>query len=230
METIKPGMLFISADGDGIGKLVGRSVLANDVEALHKVSARIDAAQAFILNWCKQVDGIKISGGGDEFTAAIPIKALVELEYLRKSIEKSFGYTISVGVGKSLAEAGTALLVAKLRGKDRIVRFTEELKKDIKKAKRRVREKRASQEEYKLAEAYLTKAENMLCDLHKNKVCDLHKSEEGKHAPHTEPNTDDPCPYCADSEDNRTDDCQYCQDVDAEENADGTAGMRECGA
>lgn len=47
------------------------------------------------------------------------------------------------------------------------------------------------------------------------------KSEEGKH---------DPCPYCADSEDNRTDDCAYCQDLDAEENADGTAGMDDCPA
>jgi hypothetical protein len=36
------------------------------------------------------------------------------------------------------------------------------------------------------------------------------------------------CPYCADNEDNRTDDCAYCQDLDAEENADGTAGMDDC--
>lgn len=230
MEKIKPGMIYISADGDGIGKLVGRAVLANDVDELHAVSGRIDAAQDFTLHWCKQVGGVKISGGGDEFTAAIPPESKEELKKLRESIEKAFGYTISIGVGRSLSEAGTALLVAKLRGKDRIVYFNKQIKEDIKKAKRRVREGRATQEEYKLSEAYLEKAESMLCDLHKSKVCDLHKSEEGKHAPHIEPNTDDPCPYCADSEDNRTDDCQYCQDLDAVENADGTAGMNDCSA
>jgi hypothetical protein len=63
---------------------------------------------------------------------------------------------------------------------------------------------------------------------HKNHVHALHKSEEGKHAPHTSEDVDDPCPYCADDEDNRTDDCQYCADLDAEENADGTAGMHDC--
>jgi hypothetical protein len=375
MEKIKPGMFYIAADGDGVGKKVGRAVLANDVDELHKISNRIDAAQDFILHWCKDVSGVKVSGGGDEFTAAVPQDALKKLEALRKSVEKSFGYTISVGVGKSLSEAGTSLLVAKLRGKDRIVYFDNKLKKDIQKAKRRVREKRATPDEYKLSEAYLAKAENMLCDLHKsdtkalstnakegkvvtkrpvdtltrvtggktkptisheemlkvpsyvhghiaskhrsqaqafdpqnagwsNKkgnveisnrhhkadamhsayethlkhpsdrtdqffvndeghakaqkeagekakklhddlssievgtkmgkseqyVCELHKSEEGKHAPHTEPNTNDPCPYCADNEDNRTDDCAYCQDLDAEENADGTAGMHDCPA
>ena len=167
MNEIKPGWFYIAADGDGIGKLVGRAVIANNVEELHKVSNRIDAAQDFILHWCKDSGGTKISGGGDEFTAAIPPEAKNSLKDLRASIQKSFGYTISIGVGRSLSEAGTALLVAKLRGKDRIVYFNKHIKDDIKKAKRRVREGRASQEEYKLSEAYLEKSENMLCNLHK---------------------------------------------------------------
>jgi hypothetical protein len=220
MENIKPGMLFISADGDGVGKLVGRAILANDIDALHKVSNRIDSAQDFILHWCKDINGIKISGGGDEFTAAIPLEAKEEIKNLRTSIEKSFGYTISVGVGRSLSEAGTALLVAKLRGKDRIVYFNKKIKEDIKKAKRRVREGRASQEEYKLSEAYLEKAEVMLCDLHKHEE-GFHNSAEAKEGK---------LMFNPDSEDNRTDDCAYCQDLDAEENADGTAGMHECPA
>lgn len=55
----------------------------------------------------------------------------------------------------------------------------------------------------------------------------LNKSEEVKHDPQPSEGEHDPCPYCADSEDNRTDDCAYCQDLDAEENADGTAGMHD---
>ena len=141
-------MLYIFADGDSIGKMCGRAVIANDVDELHAVSSRIDAAQDFIQHWCEQVNGIKISGGGDEFSAAIPIDSKDKIEDLRRSIEKAFGYTLSVGVGRNLAEAGTALLVAKLRGKDRVVYFNKKIKDDIKKAKRRVREKRDSQDEF----------------------------------------------------------------------------------
>ena len=186
---IKDDMIFISADGDGIGKKVGRAVIANDVEELHKVSARIDAAQDFILHWCKQHDGIKISGGGDEFTAAIPKEAQDHLEGLRKDIEHAFGYTISVGVGSNLAEAGTALLVAKLRGKDRIVCYSEQIKEDIKKAKRRVREHRATPDEYKLSEAYLKKAEGM---------------------------NEQDCPYCQQTDGIDPTHCKWCHDLEAQ--------------
>ena len=225
MENIKPGMLFIAVDGDGIGKLVGRAVIANDADELHAVSARIDAAQDYIDHWCEQVKGVKISGGGDEATMAIPKDSKYAIEDLRSGIEKAFGYTISVGVGRSLAEAGTALLVAKLRGKDRIVWFNKKIKEDIKKAKRRVREKRATPDEYKLSEAYLKKAEIMKKHLHKTHTCELKKSEEGKHD--SAAAKEGKAPFQADDEDNRTDDCAYCQDLDAEENADGTAGMHD---
>jgi hypothetical protein len=77
----------------------------------------------------------------------------------------------------------------------------------------------------------------MVCKLHKKEAHKkhlhvLHKHEEGFHDPKNEiePESDDKCPYCADDEDNRTDDCAYCQDLDAEENADGTAGMHDCPA
>ena len=145
--------LFLFIDGDSIGAMCGRAVMANDVEKLRSVSSRIDAAQEFIQNWCAQVGGIKISGGGDEASMQIKESSKDKIEGLRSSIEKSFGYTISVGVGRNLSEAGTALLVAKLRGKDRIVWFNKKIKEDIKKAKRRVREKRATPDEYKLSEA-----------------------------------------------------------------------------
>ena len=306
-------------DGDSIGALCGRAVMANDVEKLRSVSSRIDAAQEFIQSWCAQVGGIKISGGGDEASMQIPESSREKIKELRSGIEKSFGYTISVGVGKSLSEAGTALLVAKLRGKNRVVYFNKHIKEDIKKAKRRVREKRASQEEYKLAEAYLEKSESMklcklhkgptrdqygstattghekgvhvgtefretdkksagqsdtgnhlddhrnsrlpadlradsmkyakeghkkvlseikampkpnlgkventkLCNLHKSKLCDTHKSA---HSHHIHKNDDFAPKHNHENEDDRSDDCALCQDLDAQENADGTAGMHD---
>ena len=215
---IKEGMIFISADGDGIGKQVGRAVIANDVDELHKVSARIDAAQDFILHWCQHHDGIKISGGGDEFTAALPKEAEEHIESLRKDIEHAFGYTISVGVGSNLAEAGTALLVAKLRGKNRIVKYSEEIKYDIKKAKRRVREKRASPDEYKLSEAYLKKAEGM-----NEQDCPYCQQTDGIDPSHCKwchdleaaPGEED-CPYCKESQQaamGNENDCPFCNET-----------------
>jgi hypothetical protein len=209
-----------------VGKLVGRAVIANDVDELHSISSRIDAAQDFILHWCQQVGGIKISGGGDEATMSVPTEAKDDIKNLRECVEKSFGYTLSVGVGRNLSEAGTALLVAKLRGKNRIIWFNKKIKEDIKKAKRRVREKRATPDEYKLAEAYLNKAEDMTCNLHKSHFHTLHKHEEGAH--NSAEAKEGKLPANPDNEDNRTDDCAYCQDLDAEENADGTAGMHDC--
>jgi len=74
-------------------------------------------------------------------------------------------------------------------------------------------------------------------EAHKKHMHELHKHlvksevEDGNHKEGAHDSTateDDDCPYCADQEDNRTDDCQYCQDLDAQENADGTAGMDDC--
>lgn len=220
-------MLFIAADGDGIGKLVGRAVIANDVDKLHKVSARIDAAQDFILHWAKQNDGIKISGGGDEFTAAIPKEAIDQIEKLRKDVEYAFGYTISIGIGKNLSEAGTALLIAKLRGKDRIVHFTDKLQEEIKKAKTRVKKGKASQEEYKLAEAYLEKSEGKdMAEKPEEQECAYCDQSDGTDPDHckychdAEMAADEaPCKYCAENE-AKENECPYCKD--ATEGADCT--------
>lgn len=69
-----------------------------------------------------------------------------------------------------------------------------------------------------------------ICKLHKkekHKRHKLHKHEEG-YSNDPDVTEDDACPYCQDNEDDRTDDCAYCQDLDAQENADGTAGMDNC--
>jgi hypothetical protein len=55
---------------------------------------------------------------------------------------------------------------------------------------------------------------------------DLHKHEEGFHD--SAATKEGVANFNPDNEDNRTDDCAYCQDLDAQENADGTAGMHNC--
>lgn len=87
--NVRPGMIIVALDGDGIGKKCGRAVLADDVDALHEVSRRIDAAQDLILNWASNRDGIKISGGGDEAVIALDGEYRQDIESLRKEIEKN---------------------------------------------------------------------------------------------------------------------------------------------
>lgn len=217
--AVKDDMIFIAIDGDGIGKLVGRAVLSNDVAELHNVSNRIDSAQDFILRWAHDHGGIKISGGGDEATIAIPKEVAHQLEELRNGIEKSFGYTISIGTGKNLAEAGTALLVAKLRGKDRIVRYSSKIEYDIKKAKRRVREKRASPDEYKLSEAYLKKSESLgMSHIDDGVDCPYCQDEIMNHDPSADGHATD-CPYCQEMNEHNSADCPYCQKMNHDPNA-----------
>lgn len=230
-------MLRLTYDGDGCGRKVGRAIIANDEKGLHNISAKIDLGSEIVNHWVSEHGGKKISGGGDEGSFTLPEESAKKIEELREKYYESTGITISVGIGKDLSEAGRSLLSAKFRGKDQTVWYDQDVEKDIENAREKIKEGKATQEEYKLGEAYLEKAESMkkICELHKKEhskdhTCKLSKSEEGNHAPHTDKNSDDPCPYCADNENNRTDDCQYCQDLDAQENADGTAGMDDCQA
>jgi minimal CRISPR polymerase-like protein len=229
---IKPGMVYMFLDGDKIGRLCGQAVMRNDVDGLNKVSARINAAQDFVEHWLKQRDGVKISGGGDELSAAFPVKHIEDLESLRTDIEHAFGYTVSIGLGKDLAEAGKALLSAKLQGKNRIVKFSKDLKKDVQKAKRRIREKRYSPEDVKISEAYLkknemgnppftqkTQSQEQACpDQEQEEACQYCEQTDGVDPQHCQycheadqQEGEDDCPFCAEQDQaGATDDCPFC--------------------
>jgi hypothetical protein len=220
-------MLRLTYDADGAGRQCGKAIIANDEQALHNISAKIDLGHEIVNQWISQRGGKRISGGGDEGSFRIGLEAAKKVEELRKKYFNATGLTISVGIGKDLSEAGRSLLYAKATGKDKIVWYGPKIEKGIEKMRKKVKAKTANQEEMKLADAYLEKSEYMKCDLHKKESHrkHLHKHEEGFHdSPEAE---ESKCPYCADDEDNRTDNCSYCQDLDAQENADGTAGMHE---
>jgi minimal CRISPR polymerase domain len=231
-------LIFVAVDGDGIGRLVGRAVLNDDPDQLHSVSDRIDSAQALITRWIKDRNGTKISGGGDECTMAVPKEAIELLPMLRKDVEYAFGFTISVGVGKSLSEAGRALLIAKLKGKNRIEKFSKEMEKEIKAIKKRAKRGAfKSMEEHKLAEAYLNKSEapEQECeycaqsdgvDGNHCKWCHDAEVQDGEeNCPYCKGVQNDPaegaqlpemgeedCAYCNEKEQQNKNDCEYCQE------------------
>lgn len=182
----------MAADGDNIGRMVGRAVLSNDTDKLKSVSKRIESAQDAAAAWIRENKGTKISGGGDEFVGNIPAEAVNNIEQLRKDIEFSFGYTISVGVGDTLSEAAQSLLMAKLKGKNRIVFFDKDTKKEISRIRRRAKSgKFKSMEEFKIAESYLGKSEEIM-----------------------EQNS---CPYCEQTDGVDSNHCKMCHDLEAKE-------------
>jgi hypothetical protein len=207
------GMIYVALDGDGIGRQVGRAVLSDDSDSLHAISARIDAAQALVTRWIKEMDGTKISGGGDECTMAIPRSAMECLESLRRDIEYAFGFTVSVGIGRSLSEAGKALLIAKLKGKNRIVKFDKTARKEIQAVK--VRAKKGtmkSMEEYKLADAYLSKKEELEKSRSNPEKIIGSTSKDVRNLGKAE-SVGDPCPYCEKSDGVDPKHCRFCHDV-----------------
>jgi hypothetical protein len=201
---VPENFLFFSYDGDSVGRRVGRATMSNDLDELTKISELIHLGHELVRRWVKNNNGIWINGGGDEGIAAIPKDQVDGLEQLRKDYEYLVGHTISIGVGKEPSESGRALLIAKLKGKNRIVTFGKTTEKEIIKIKKRAKKGAfKSMEEHKLAEAYLKKAE---------------KNDDPNSIAFQKPvATHDECKYCQQTDGVDPDHCKYCHDADPKE-------------
>jgi hypothetical protein len=144
--------LFVSWDGDHIGRQVGRAELNNDAEGLRRISQAIEHGNQIWVSWVTTSLGEMISSGGDEGRAKIPAEHLGELERMRGQYASAVGSSVSVGVGTRLSEAGRALMAAKLRGGDQVMLYTPECEKIIADSQEKT-------EAEKQGEAYLGKAD-----------------------------------------------------------------------
>jgi hypothetical protein len=148
--------VYVSIDGDDIGKLHGQAILSDDPQAVEDISHKINMGQEIFGDWAHKWDGKQISFGGDEGIWEIPEEALDELETIRKDYEYATGFTVSVGVGKKMSESGRALLVAKVKGKNQTIYYTPQIEDEINKIIDDAKSGHGTSEESKLAEAYLT--------------------------------------------------------------------------
>jgi hypothetical protein len=148
--------VIIAWDGDHIGREVGRASLADDVDGLRRISQAIDLGNNVWKSWVIMNGGSVISMGGDEGRAEIPADKLAELPKLRNQYAQAVSASVSVGVGTKLSEADRALLVAKLRGGDRIVLYTQDIEPEIEAAEK---QKTTTSEAEKLSDEYLGKAD-----------------------------------------------------------------------
>lgn len=188
--------LYMAYDGDDAGKLVGRAILADDADSLHDASSRINAGHQVVRIWVEAHEGQVVSGGGDEGVFIVPEEATHNLEELRKDYQFTTGLTMTIGVGKSLSEAGKSLMVGKFRGKDTVVVYDLTIEDELNDFKAHIEQGTASQEEKKISEEYF-KAEGN----------DMNKDEKTQGTSHEgcpfcetmvqEGAMDEQCPFCA---------------------------------
>lgn len=142
--------VFLAFDADSAGRMIGRAVLANNPEKLLESSTRIQLGNEIFAEWAEQFGGECFSSGGDQGVWAVDASALDELEHIRKDYEFATNLTVTVGVGNSLSEAGKALLAGKLRGKNMVVHYGQDVEQEISQA-----QNGDSEEAKKISEAYL---------------------------------------------------------------------------
>lgn len=235
------GKLIMAYDGDSAGRLVGRAILADSPEQLHEVSARINLGHDMVRRWVQEHGGQVISGGGDEGTFFVPEGAVGNIEKLREDYQFATNLTMTVGIGKTLSEAGKSLLVGKFRGKNQAVMYDESIEQDIQAAKERLGSGTASQEEQKLGDAYLKTEDEapMQNEEHDCEYCRemegggdavdeshcqyCHDMEQAQGEPH--------CKYCAEMEqadhEHTGDDCKYCQETEQSAAAGDDQGVQQ---
>jgi hypothetical protein len=239
-KPMENNSIFAAFDGDGIGNLVGRAVLADDVAGIKDISARIQAGQDAIAAWATSFGAEPISHGGDESSYQVPAEAMDSLEQVRKDYQYATGgMSCTVGVGMKLSEAGKALMVGKLRGKNQICQYDESVENDFNQAAQDTENGTAEGEAAKIGKAYMKKDEAVKQDApapatesddHSDcpycQELDSQGDSDPDHCGSCHDEGDD-CPYCneAASEDASHDpsspdhesDCPYCQEADAEE-------------
>lgn len=241
----------LAYDGDNAGKLVGRAILSNSLDTLHEVSKRINLGHELVQKWAMDHGGSVISGGGDEGTFQVPHEALDNIEQLRSDYHFATQLTMSLGIGKTLSEAGKSLLAAKFRGKDRAVFYDFSVENELQKVKQDLEQGTASEAERKNGEAYLQPmAQESVMD-GKDKMLNKNAGASAEPMWDSEPPvneimaedhdcpycnelqsqniTDEDCPYCAASpvhdpaSEEHPDDCPYCAVMNHDPEAEGHA-------
>lgn len=143
--TIK---VYISADGDNIGRMVGIAAQHDDESQVRILSSKIKEANKIFADWASFNGGTVIEDAGDEIRVKIDADHLKDLPDLKQRYQDFVGATLSIGIGTKLSEADKALLAAKLRGKDRIVFYDSSVREDLAKLTPKT-------EEQKLYDEYL---------------------------------------------------------------------------
>ena len=125
-------MIYFSCDADNAGSRVGRAVMSNDPDKVREVASIIERGEVLIEEWVSSNEGSIISKGGDEARFTGTKNTAENIEELRQKYFKETGFTLSVGIGSTMREGETGLIAAKLTGKDKTVKYNDQVEKQVK--------------------------------------------------------------------------------------------------
>jgi|GEM_PF-5243025 len=131
LSKAQKNIVYIATDGDNIGASVERVALSNDIKEIKKQDKIIKRGNQVIRKWIKKHHGSIYIDGGDDISFTLHKKYLNEIEDLRNKYHEATGYTITVGVGRSISEAAHAMIYGKLKGKNQVNEWTPEIESII---------------------------------------------------------------------------------------------------
>jgi hypothetical protein len=217
-------LIYVAFDGDGIGNRVGQAILSDNPIELKTVSEKIELGNELWNRWAAQYGGIIYSSGGDQGLYAVKEQAKSNIEEMRRDYEFATGMTVTVGVGRTLSEAGKALLIGKARGKNMIVVYDAIVEQELDKLKLSLVQGTANAEEQKQGNAYFKSEE---VDMENNMKINKPQEHDCPYCQTiSEKNLDHECPYCAahnPTEDGHPSDCPYCARLNHNPAEDGHA-------
>ena len=118
--------IYISIDGDDIGRSIEYFILMNDDHGLNEYSQEFTQAMLWLTKELQTTfEGTIIFSGGDSILAQIGQGYIKGVDRIPELFHQRSRNTISVGVGLSLRQAYLSLKLAKVKGKNCIVKFQE---------------------------------------------------------------------------------------------------------
>ena len=148
--------LYVAIDGDNAGQQVGAAVLKDDAQLLNTISTKIKQGGQTVRDWVSANGGTVISEGGDEATFFIDPSKHQQLLELKKMYENVTGFTVTIGTGLSLSQAGKSLMAGKLSGKNMIINYDDHIEQILSQAHSEAMSGAGGKEAQKIDEHYLS--------------------------------------------------------------------------
>lgn len=116
-------MVYVAANGDGVGEQIGNAILSDDHKALSSLSRKFKDVHSNLEKWVQKKGGEVVASSGDEIIFSIPEKSLSEIESLREKYSQSAGTTLTMGIGQTISQASKALIYGKMNDKNQVVQY-----------------------------------------------------------------------------------------------------------
>lgn len=117
--------MYISIDGDGVGKVIEKYILLERIPELSKISGKIRGYTDTIVEKIIENEGEIIMQGGDNILAQITDQAIDKIMETIDEINKEQIIQFSVGISKSVLGAYMALKYAKSLECNRKIEFKD---------------------------------------------------------------------------------------------------------